>query len=132
MTDTSFQNYSALVIDDEKFTRTVLARMLGNLGFKEVYQAEDGSTGLTAVHDLNPDVIVCDIQMKPMNGLTFLQQLRETAEGERKKLPVVFITNLIDQESLSAARGFGSEHFLLKPVTPAILKDKLSTILTMA
>lgn len=121
----SFENFSALVIDDEKFTRTVLARMLTNLGFKAVFQAEDGSTGMTAVRDLQPDVVICDVEMRPVNGIDFLQHLREGPEETLRRLPVVFITNRIDPDVLTQAHALGSDTFILKPVTPTLLKEKL-------
>lgn len=126
MTAPSFEHLSVLIIDDEKFTRTVMVRMLSNLGFKDVFQAEDGSTGMTAVRDLQPNVVVCDIEMKPMSGLAFLEELRASPEPGLKTLPVVFITNRLDPDRLVRARELGSDAFILKPVTPITLKEKLA------
>lgn len=129
MTAPSFEHLSVLIIDDEKFTRMVMVRMLSNLGFKDVFQAEDGSTGLTAVRDLQPNAVVCDIEMKPMSGLAFLEALRASPEPGLKTLPVVFITNRLDPDRLVRARELGSGAFILKPVTPTTLKERLTEAL---
>ena len=128
MAEQSFANYSVLVIDDETFTRTVLARMLGGLGFKAVFQAEDGQSGITAVRDFDPDVVVCDVQMKPMDGLGFLRALRHNGvSGARGIAPeVVFMTNRLDAEMQQEAQSLGSNQVLLKPVTPGQLKTALA------
>ena len=60
MSASAFGNYSVLVIEDETFTRMVLARMLGGLGFKAVHQAGDGEAGLAAVRAHAPDIVLCE------------------------------------------------------------------------
>lgn len=131
MADVSFADHSVLVIDDETFTRAVLVRMLGGLGFKAVFQAQDGEEGIVAVRECDPDVIVCDIQMKPMDGLSFLRTLRQdmTVGHRGQRIPVIFITSRLDAASAQVAHDLGCHGFLLKPVTPVQLKPTLQACL---
>lgn len=124
MSASAFGNYSVLVIEDETFTRMVLARMLGGLGFKAVHQAGDGEAGLAAVRAHAPDIVLCDVEMKPLDGLGFLRGLRTGAEPSRS-LPVVFMTNRTDEGRMAEARDLGADIFIVKPVTPDALRDTL-------
>lgn len=125
MTATDFRNYSVLVIEDESFTRMVLARMLSNLGFKAVHQAPDGEAGLAAVSTHTPDAVVCDVEMKPLDGLGFLKALRAGADAHRRTLPVVFLTNRADPAVIAEAATLGADTFIVKPATPEALREKL-------
>ncbi|MGQ9368484.1 response regulator [Azospirillum sp. A39] len=125
MTATDFRNYSVLVIEDEAFTRMVLAKMLANLGFKAVHQAPDGEAGLAAVVAHAPDAVVCDVEMKPLDGLGFLKALRAGNDARAKALPVVFLTNRADPAVVAEAAALGADTFIVKPATPDTLRAKL-------
>ena len=125
MMATAFGDYSVLVIEDEAFTRMVLAKMLSTLGFKTVHQAQDGESGLAAVRTHTPDAVVCDVEMTPMDGLGFLKALRTSDDPRHRALPVVFMTNRIDEGRAAEARGLGADTFLVKPATPDALKQTL-------
>lgn len=126
MAAAAFGDFSVLVIEDEKFTRMVLAKMLGTLGFKAVHQAEDGESGLAAVAAHNPDVIVCDVEMRPLDGLGFLKALRASDDARHRALPVVFMTNRADQDRIAEAAAHGADTFIVKPATPDALRENLS------
>lgn len=121
-----FSGRSVLVIEDEPFTRMVLARMLGTLGFADVRQAGDGGAGIEAVRAKTPDVVVCDVEMTPMDGIAFLRALREDGSAA---LPVVFMTNRADEARKSAAAELGADVFLIKPPTPATLREALGRLI---
>ncbi len=125
MTATAFGNFSVLVIEDEAFTRMVLVRMLSTLGFKAVHQAQDGESGLAAVHAHAPDAVLCDVEMAPMDGLGFLKALRTGDDPRNKALPVLFMTNRIDEARMAEARALGADIFLVKPATPDALRETL-------
>lgn len=120
-----FAEVSVLIIEDEKFTRMVLARMLGTLGVKAVFQAEDGASGLDAVERHAPDFVLCDVEMAPVDGLGFLRELRQ-APGSTRGLPVVLMTNRADEDRMAEARSLGVESFVVKPVTPDTLRDLIA------
>ncbi|MBP2295408.1 response regulator [Azospirillum rugosum] len=122
----AFGDWSVLVIEDESFTRMVLAKMLGTLGFKAVHQAADGEAGLAAVRAHAPDVVVCDVEMQPMDGLGFLKALRASPDSRDRALPVVFMTNRTDQARMDEAAALGAGIFILKPATPESLAECLS------
>lgn len=125
MATTAFGNYSVLVIEDETFTRMVLARMLSALGFQAIHQAQDGESGLAAVRAHAPDVVLCDVEMAPLDGLGFLRALRAEDDPRHRGLPVVFMTNRADEGRMAEARALGADTFLVKPATPETLTRML-------
>jgi two-component system chemotaxis response regulator CheY len=125
MTTSGFADTSVLVIEDESFTRMVLARILGTLGFKAVHQAHDGESGLHAVREHRPDIVVCDVEMMPVNGLAFLRTLRDSDDPRLLHLPVVFMTNRLDPSVVDDATRLGAGTFIAKPATPESLRRAL-------
>lgn len=125
-TETPFGALSVLVVEDESFTRMVLAKMLGTLGVKAVHQAADGESALAAVAAHAPDLVLCDVEMQPMDGFGFVRALRASPESRSSSLPVVFMSGRVDNDRETAARASGAALVLAKPVTPASLREALS------
>nr|WP_295837573.1 response regulator [uncultured Azospirillum sp.] len=121
-----FGALSVLVIEDESFTRMVLAKMLGTLGVKAVHQAADGESGLAAVAAHSPDLVLCDVEMQPMDGFGFVRALRAGGEPYRQALPVVLMSGRVDGDREAQARDGGADAVLAKPVTPASLREVLA------
>ena len=93
--------YSILVVDDEPNYLVVLSELLKDEGF-EVFTASDGLKGLEIVEAVDLDIVITDMQMPGMNGLQFLNKVKEKNEH----LPVIVITAFaeIDARSLLCAR----------------------------
>lgn len=123
--DEEFRGVSVLVVEDESFTRMVLVKMLSGLGFSPVHQAADGAAGLAAVSAQAPDLILCDVEMQPMDGFGFVRALRANEDRRLSRLPVVFMTNRADQDRLAEARASGADAVLPKPATPDALRRAL-------
>jgi DNA-binding response OmpR family regulator len=89
-----------LIVEDEAPLSKALASGLSNKEFK-VFVAGDGEEGLKMAFEEKPNLILLDLFMPKMDGITMLKKLREDEWG--KKVKVVILTNLEDQEKLSAA-----------------------------
>lgn len=122
----AFESYSVLVVDDESFTRKVLARLLSDLGFRTVREAADGVGALEEVRLHRPDVVLCDVEMKPLDGLEFLRALR-AAEGPLRTIPVILMTNRADPQRTAEAGSAGADAVLQKPVTRDLLRSALTS-----
>lgn len=125
----SFSRMNALIVEDQAFIRTVVSRILKQLEFNQVFEADEGTGGLALALERKPDVIICDIEMAPMDGLTFLQQLRQKEELGRRT-PVIFLTNHAQKDMVLKARDLGVNAFIAKPVTVVGLREKLAVLLT--
>lgn len=124
----TFSRLSALIVEDQAFIRTVVSRILKQLEFAQIWEAEEGTSGLSIALERKPDIIICDIEMAPMDGLTFLQQLRQKEELGRRT-PVIFLTNHAQKDMVLKARDLGVNAFIAKPVTVVGLREKLAVLL---
>ena len=89
-------------------------------------------SGIPAMYEnirVNPDLIVCDIDMKPVSGLQFLAQLRASSEAANPRAPVVFLTNHTESEIVKQAMALGVNGFVVKPPSFAALKERVDRLL---
>ncbi|AVM74132.1 response regulator [Magnetospirillum gryphiswaldense] len=122
-----FASLKILVIDDQEFVRTIVKKMLQQLGTGTVLEAQDGNSGMESVIRDKPDLVICDIQMRPMDGFGFVRQLRG-AEGVADT-PVIMLTAHTDSSTISRAKELDIGAFLAKPVLPPALKEKITQVM---
>jgi two-component system, chemotaxis family, chemotaxis protein CheY len=126
--ETEFEALKVLVIEDQAFMRQVIVTMLRSLGITEIYEASDGGDGLKTTLERNPDLILCDIEMQPIDGVVFLTTLRKSNNGQNKT-PVVFLTGHSDSSMVKKAKELGVDSFLVKPVSALLLKKHIRIVL---
>lgn len=100
-----------LVVEDELPLAQVLSDKLQAVGY-QVSTAGDGQSGLEKALSWKPDLVLLDIVMPIMDGMTMLHKLRGTHEG--KKMSVILLTNLSDSEHVYDATANGVFDFLVK------------------
>ena len=103
-----------LIVDDHPLTRDALASLLGAGGFDVVGEAADGAAAIELAQSLQPDLVLLDLQMPELDGLTALPRLREAAPGCEV---VVLTASGTEDNLLSAIRG-GAAGYLLKSEPP--------------
>ncbi len=132
MEDWNYTDMTVLVIDDQEIIRTIVEKVLRKIGFRQIEMAADGASGLEAVKAHRPDIIICDINMEPMDGFAFLKQLHKDTKPVGRKFPVIFLTSEMDVEVVTQAKELGVDAFVLKPVPPRILQEKIDYVLKRA
>ena len=100
-----------LVIDDDKSIRITFKQHLEELGHT-VYLAKDGNEGLDKIGAKNPDLIISDIRMKGIDGLTLLEHAGSFYEG----IPVIMITAFDDMKTTLEVMQKGAFDYLAKPI----------------
>lgn len=102
---------SILIIEDEPALSSLLVKKFDQAKF-HVMTAVDGKDGLTMALDRKPDIILLDIVMPRMDGITMLKELRKDSWG--KDARVIILTNLVDSRSLAQALGEGAYDYFIK------------------
>lgn len=126
-----YSRCSALVVDDHPFMREIVRNILRDIGFATIVSAPDGRAALDLLGgDQQFDVIVCDVDMEPMNGLEFLGELRLHDVELVRTLPVILLTAHSDELTVAGAREAGTDAYLLKPVSRASLKARVDFVLS--
>ncbi|MDX1435333.1 MAG: response regulator transcription factor [Anaerolineales bacterium] len=110
-----------LVVDDHPLFRDGLISLLEAAGYEIVGQAEDGEAAITAVDKLNPDLVLLDLKMPGMDGITTLRRLKSTNAG----LWVVVLTVSEDDADLFAAIEAGADGYLQKNLNATQFMDLL-------
>ena len=99
-----------LVVDDEASIRDLLTKTIG-LAEYEVDTAVDGSTALGLIRTSKYDLLIADLNMPGMDGLTLIRQVRRV----QSELPIVIITGFSSESSAIEAVNLGVASYLLKP-----------------
>ena len=115
----------ALVIDDSRTVRLVIAKLLAELGF-EVVEAANGRQGLAQLHQSPADVVLVDWNMPEMNGLEFIQAVR--ADRAYDSVRLVMVTTETEQQQVIRALQAGASEYIMKPFTREILVAKLTLL----
>ena len=84
-----YENLRVLVLEDEAYIRQIICRLLRQIGFRLINDAENGVDGLREILRVRPQVILCDIHMEPMDGITFLRKLRALGSDPLTQVPVI-------------------------------------------
>ncbi len=112
-----------LIIDDSRFARLQLSNNLKAAGF-EVVEAANGQEGLDAIEAESPTAIICDLLMPVMDGLQFLQAVRE----QGIEIPVLVITSDIQAKTHERVMELGAVGLINKPPKYAEVIGKLQTL----
>jgi len=102
---------SVLVVDDSPTLRALHRSVLENAGYR-VVEAEDGGEALQALQKEPADIVITDIQMPGMDGLTLIRRLREAAQWRR--LPIVVVSQYGRKEDLQKAAALGADRYVVK------------------
>lgn len=114
---------TVLLVEDEAINRKILSRILIRF-VSQVWEAENGVEALERVEDLSPDVVITDLSMPKMDGLTLIRELRSRG----RDLPVVVLSAHNEAQILAEAGDAGMFRFLFKPVNIEALTLALGDI----
>jgi len=118
-----------LVVDDEPEIRATVRDILEDEGY-EVETAEDGEAARNARRNRRPDLILLDIWMPDVDGITLLKEWSETNEGDAEDLPIIMMSGHGTVEHAVEATRLGAYDFLEKPLTLAKLLLTINNALT--
>ncbi|HEY1293460.1 MAG TPA: response regulator, partial [Chloroflexota bacterium] len=113
-----------LLAEDETITRMDLREMLENLGYTVVGEASDGVAAVSMVRALKPDLVLMDIKMPGLDGISAAETL-----AEDHATPVLLLTAYSDKEFIDRAVDAGVMGYLVKPFLEAQLKPAIEVAL---
>ena len=125
-----YDKMRVLVVEDHKFTRQLIKEILQNLGCQQskIIEAEDGESGLIAQQETPADLIICDWQMNPMDGLTLVQKLRDPDNSNNPFVPVILCSAHTDRELIQQAVDDGVNEIMAKPISISALESRIRMI----
>ena len=116
-----------LIVDDFSTMRRIICNLLKELGYHDLYEADDGKRALNLLHSTDIDFILTDWNMPEMDGLQLLNEVRSS--DSLKHIPVLMITAEAKKENILAAAQAGASGYIVKPFTAITLEEKINKIL---
>jgi CheY-like chemotaxis protein len=124
-----YERLRALIVEDNPHMRTLLKSLLHALGLKQVYEAAEGAAGFEVLRERNPDFILTDLSMKPVDGIEFTRQVRGSKDGPNPYIPVIMVTGHTERPRIMAARDAGVTEILAKPITARSLMLRIAQVI---
>lgn len=117
-----------LLVEDDPMNQKLAMKLLDKLGYSKVELAFDGVEGLKRINESDYEVVLTDLQMPRLDGISLVQRLRMGECGARKKkLPVIGISAYAMSEDREKCIEAGMTDFIRKPIQVADLKEALIT-----
>ncbi len=120
-----------LVVDDFPTMRKIIRNLLEQLGFNNMYEAENGADALRKMRDAGGrghfGLVISDWNMEPMTGLQLLKEVR--ADNTLKATPFIMVTAENKTENVIAAKQAGVNNYIVKPFNAITLKQKIEAVL---
>ncbi|MBV8536718.1 MAG: response regulator, partial [Alphaproteobacteria bacterium] len=113
-----WQRLPVLIADDHRFILSVLFQLLKDIGLKSdnIYQAPGSAEAVQILKTVPIGLVICDINMGPMNGFQLTKEIRTGRMGLRRDLPIIFLTAYADPVTVKAAADLDASAFIVKPV----------------
>ncbi len=115
-----------LVVDDFSMMRRIIRKLLRELGYMNVAEAEDGNTALPMLESGDFDFLITDWDMPGMAGIELLRAVRD--DPELSDLPVLMVTSESRREYVLAAEAAGVDGYMVKPFTLDALRDHVDRV----
>lgn len=119
-----------LVVDDSSTMRRIIINTLNKLGYTECREAGNGKEGLDALTANPVDIVITDWNMPEMSGVEFARAVR--ANDATKAVPILMVTTNAAEGDIVEALKAGVSNYVVKPFTPATIKEKIESVLKPA
>jgi two-component system phosphate regulon response regulator PhoB len=122
----AMENQSILIVEDEENIRELLSYNLQQEGFR-VTGVEYGEAALAAVHSHQPDLIVLDLMLPGIDGLTVCQKLK--ADPATATIPIVMVTARGEEADVVRGLELGADDYITKPFSPRVVVARIRAVL---
>lgn len=122
------ESLDIVIVDDSKTVLTMIRSMISSLKVARVRSFDRADLALQAILHEPPNVILTDLAMSPMTGMQLLRLIRQKTMTPLCFIPVVVITAHATQKSVAQLFESGAHHVLAKPLSAAILQDRLRAL----
>lgn len=120
---------NVLLVDDSSTMRKIIGRSLRQAGidFDNIYEAGDGLEALEVLEKEKVDIVLSDINMPNMDGISFLRE--KASRAHMKHIPVLMISTETGDDIIGEAKSLGAVGAIKKPFTPDKVNEVLGPLL---
>ncbi len=123
-----FNKLRFLVIEDNAHMRRILRTLLHGFGARDVYEAEDGASGLESFNHYMPDIVITDWAMPIFDGLELTQLIRQPGMNANPYVPIIMLTGHSEKKRVVCARDAGVTEFMAKPISAKTLYQRILNV----
>jgi len=123
-----FSHLRILVVDDNAHMRRIVRTLLSGFGVRDIYEADNGATGLEAFNQFVPDIIITDWAMPGFDGIELTQMIRQPGANANPYVAVIMMTGHTEKHRVTAARDAGITEIVVKPVSAKALYQRIVNI----
>ncbi|MDB5646127.1 response regulator, partial [Methylobacterium sp.] len=116
-----------LIVDDQEKLLKLVVLLMNRIGFPDVEGVTDAVTALERMRQRRYALVISDLDMEPMDGLSFLREIR--ADDALMNTPFLLTEASFDFEDINLAHQAGADAFILKPFDMSVLKAKLKQVI---
>lgn len=120
---------TVLIVDDNRYMCELIGVLLRAFGITRQHICCDVDQAMRTLRRDQVDLVLTDLAMTPVDGLTFVEKLRRDADSPAPFVPVLMITGYSDRYKVEAARDAGVNEFLVKPITSRALFERLVSLI---
>lgn len=120
---------TVLIADDSESIRQLLTTVLRTLGIGQIVAVEDGRAALEVLRKREVDILIADLAMKPMDGISLVKAIRSGPDSPKPTLPVILMTAHSERHLIEAARDAGVTEAVAKPVSARSLWARIEAVL---
>jgi two-component system chemotaxis response regulator CheY len=121
-----------LIADGRSHSRTLLRSMLLQFEVKKIYEVSDGAAALDAIITVNPDVMIVDWELPVLSALDVLRMIKSQTVNSNPDLPIIVLSSSGESAHVHEAIELGAPHFMVWPISPRMLQDRLIGIVREA
>lgn len=118
-------NEKILIIEDEPSIRELIKLALEGAGYSTVYEAADGEEGLALACDRKPNLILLDLMLPGIDGLSVCRKLK--SNNETKHIPIIMLTAKSEESDIVLGLEMGASDYITKPFSRKVLAARVRT-----
>lgn len=134
-----YSRFTCLVAEDSSFIRSLIVSSLNAMGVSQLKVAEHGGEAIDWLKlmksdpmkagILSIDLIICDIEMAPVDGMMLLRWVRRHAESPNRFIPFIMLSAHSEAAKVAEARDMGVHEFITKPFSVKVLLNKITGLI---
>lgn len=124
-----FESISVLIVEDNQPMALMSKSILETFGITNVVIAKNGEEGFEAFCRHNPDIVLADWMMKPVDGIALTRMIRTEPRSPNPFTPIILMTGFSEKARVTEARDCGVTEFLVKPFQARELYKRIAQVI---
>lgn len=124
-----FSSINVLLVEDNQPMLDLAKSLLNTFGIGNVITAKNGEEGFKKFCECNPDLVIVDWMMKPMDGISLTRLIRNNPRSPNPYVPVILMTGFSEKRRVLQARDSGVTEFLVKPFNARDLYRRIAQVI---